>query len=683
MSASEEVQLREEVASLRARLWEAEDSLQALRAGEVDALVFPTAAGEQVFVLRSADEPYRVLVEQLQEGAIIASGRGEILYGNQQLAALVGLPLEQLIGSPLQRYVAPEDQELAEGLIRNGQQAAQRAELSLLDVSGTPRPVQLSVAPYDAEGARALCIVATDLSEQRRGERLVADERLARSILEHVAEAVVVCSPDGRVLRANQEASSLSGGHVIGASFPEAFPLQFPAVSGGAQELLDAALSGRRFSMMEAVLPACVGKTLELLVSCGPLHDSTSDVAGAVVTMVNITERKMVEERLRQSQRLESVGRLAGGVAHEVNNQMTVVLGFADILSNDSRLPPRVREDIKQIHRAAERSAAITAQLLAFSRKQILVPQVMDLNVVIRDFETVMRQMLGPKAIRLDLGLSPTALVVLGDRGQLEQVLLNLVRNARDATDDGGSITVETGEMVLNSDAFRAQGVDARPGSYAVVTVCDTGAGMSPDVLGHIFEPFFTTKRLGEGTGLGLSTVYGIVKQSNGYIWATSELGRGTTFHVYLPTSRAPQPVDTTGEPPAAGRHGTVLIVDDEPGVRAMMSRALSEAGFVVVEAADGQEALDSLQRLPGPPSAVITDMVMHGMDGKELVRRIVNVFPGVPVLLISGSTDDDMVHLGSQDWDHHFLQKPFSAGDLAHRVRTLIDDYRHSHRGE
>ncbi len=676
MSDAQVVQLLAEVASLRERLWEAKDSLRAIRAGEVDALVFPTAGGEQVFVLRSGDEPYRVLVEHLQEGAIIAGAHGDILYCNQQFGALLGLPLHRLIGSSLLHYVAPQDQGLAAGLLTNGRHTVQRAEVSLLGDGGTPWPVQLSVAPYDSEGARALCIVATDLSEQGRWETLVADERLARSILEHVAEAVVVCGPDGRILRANQEANRLAGIPVVGAPLPEAFPLQFPGVLQGTQELLIAALAGRRLTMVEAVLSTDGGKFQALLVSSGPLYDAASAVVGVVVTMVNITERKVVEERLRQLQRLETVGRLAGGVAHEVNNQMTVVLGFADMLFMNPRLPPGVREDVQQIHQAALRSAGITAQLLAFSRKQVLRPQVLDLNVVVRDFERVLVQMLGPKKIHLQLGLSTHPAIVLADRGQLEQLLLNLVCNARDATPDGGRITVEIGETLLASDAFRPQDVAVRAGAYIVLTVRDTGCGMSPDILAHIFEPFFTTKRIGEGTGLGLSTVYGIVKQSNGYVWVASEVGKGATFQVYLPSPGGRQPLDTPGEPPAtACQHGTVLIVDDEAGVRAMMSRALTEAGFVVLEAADGEEAIDVLRGRAEAPDAVITDVVMERMDGKELARRIADEFPGVPVLFTSGSTDHEIAHLGSLGQDHPFMQKPFSPIDLVHGVRALISE--------
>jgi PAS domain S-box-containing protein len=679
MSEAEVLQLRAEIAKLRGLLWEAEDSLRAIRSGEVDALVFPTAAGEQVFVLRSVDEPYRVLVEQLQEGAIIASARGEILYCNQQLGALLGLPLQRLIGSSLLQYVLPQDHEVAAGLLTNGRHAAQRAEVSLVDAEGDLRPVQLSAAPYDSEGAGAVCIVATDLSEQRRGESLVADERLARSILEHVAEAVVVCSPDGRVLRANEEASRLAGMSVIGAALLEAFPLIFPGMPQGLegiQELLTAALGGNRLTMVEAALPTKGGKPQALLVSCGPLHNAASDVVGVVVTMVNITERKVVEERLRQSQQLETVGRLAGGVAHEVNNQMTVVLGFADMLSRDLQLPPRARSDVKQIHRAALRSAAITAQLLAFGRKQVFVPQAWDVNVVVREFEPVLIQTLAPKNIRLELTLSTSPVLVLADRGQLEQLLLNLVRNARDATPDGGHIDVETGETVLTGDAFLPQEVAVRAGHYTVLTVRDSGCGMSPDILAHIFEPFFTTKSVGEGTGLGLSTVYGIVKQSNGYIWATSEVGRGSTFQVYLPSSGEPQRLDTPGERPAMERrHDTVLIVDDDLGVRAMMNRALTQAGFVVVEAADGDEAIKLLRGEAQLPDAVITDVVMERMDGKELARRIADEFPGMPVLFTSGSTTHNVAHSESLNQDPPFLQKPFSPTDLVDRVRAMTSE--------
>jgi PAS domain S-box-containing protein len=520
-----------------------------------------------------------------------------------------------------------------------------------------------------------LCIVVTDLGDQRRREALVADERLARSILEHVAEAVVVCGLDGVVTRANQEARRLAGDRIIGAPFAEAFPLQVPGPFRNAGELLAATLSGDRYTMVEAVLPTDSGKPHELLVSGGPLYDATA-VAGGVITMVNITERKAAEERVGQLQRLDSVGRLAGGVAHEVNNQMTVVLGFADMLSRNPALPPRAQADVKQIQRAAVRSAVITGQLLAFGRKQILRPQVLDVNEVVRDFEPVLSQALGP-AIRLEMALSAGSLVVLCDRVQLEQVLLNLVRNARDAMSHEGKVTVETHQTLLDADSFHPHEVAVRPGSYVVLAVRDTGCGMTREVLDRVFEPFFTTKQSGQGTGLGLSTVYGIVKQSGGYVWPASEPGNGTTITVYLPCSNAPVRLDSPSEHPAAIRYSeTVLVVDDEPGVLAMMSQALTDSGFTVIEATDGYEALTALRSGTEPPHAVVTDLVMQGMDGRELARRIADEFLRVPMLFTSGFASDDVVGRGLLDPGQPFLQKPFSPADLVLRVRTLIDDH-------
>jgi two-component system cell cycle sensor histidine kinase/response regulator CckA len=649
--------------------------LQAIRAGEVDALVFPTTEGERVFVLRDTDEPYRVLVEQLQEGAIIASPDGDILYCNQRFADLLDRPLELVIGSPLLDHISPEDHDLVSDLLVPGRPAAHRAEIDLLNESSTARPVQLSVAPYAVDGAAALCIVVTDLSDQRRREALVADERLARSILEHVAEAVVVCDLNGVVTRANQEARRLGGERIIGFAFAEAFPLHFSGPCQDAAELLAGTLRGDRYTMVEAVLPSDSGKPHQILVSGGPLYDATA-VAGAVISMVNITEHKAAEERLRQLQRLDSVGRLAGGVAHEVNNQMTVVLGFADMISRNPDLPQRVQGDMKQIQRAAVRSAAITAQLLAFGRKQILRPQVLDVNEVVRGFEPVLSQTLGAD-IRLHMALSADSLMVLCDRGQLEQVLLNLVRNARDAISHSGLVTVESRHTLLDADAFEPHNVAVRAGSYVVLAVHDSGCGMPPDVLPRVFEPFFTTKQSGQGTGLGLSSVYGIVKQSGGYVWVSSEPGKGTVVTVYLPRSNAPPRLDTPTELPAAQRHSeTILVVDDEQGVLAMMSQALTDSGFTVIQTADGYEALTALRSRTEPPHAVVTDLVMQGMDGRELARRMGDEFPGIPILFTSGFASDDVVGRGLLDPGQPFLQKPFLPTDLVLRVRTLIDDY-------
>jgi two-component system, cell cycle sensor histidine kinase and response regulator CckA len=667
--------LEVEVTRLRARLWEAEDALHAIRGGEVDALVFPTPEGEQIYVLRNADEPYRVLVEQLQEGALIVSTRGDILYSNQCLADLIGESLERVIGAPLLRYIAPQDQQAVANLLAEVRQRSSRGELSLLSADGTLRAVNLSVAPYINDGAEALCVVVTDLSQQKRSDALVADERLARSILDHVTEAVVVCEPDGRVIRANEEARRISGRPIIGATFAEAFALKFSGLSKDSAGFLRFALAGDRFRMVEATLLNPVGQPRELLVSGGPLYNGSS-VAGAVIALLDITERKAVEHRLRQSQRLESIGRLAGGVAHEVNNQMLVVLGFAEFLSHEPALRDSARADVAQIQRAAQRAAAITSQLLAFSRKQILRPQLMDLNDVVHGFVPVLMQTLSSK-IELKLELSDAPAMVLADRGQLEQVLLNLVRNARDATADDGSVTIKVGEVWVDAETFRPHQVDVAPGPYHTIAVSDTGPGISPEVLSHIFEPFFTTKHSGGGSGLGLSTAYGIVKQSDGYLWADSELGKGATFRVYLPKATGSPRLNTPPDRPSIQHFtGTVLIAEDESGVRSMMSRVLSEAGFKVVEATDGHEALNVLRSSVDAPCAIVTDVVMPGMGGAELARRIAQEFPRLPVLFVSGFSDDEAVRRGLLDPGQPFLEKPFSSEDLVLRLQALLEEH-------
>ena len=377
---------------------------------------------------------------------------------------------------------------------------------------------------------------------------------------------------------------------------------------------------------------------------------------------LDVTERHASEERLRQSHRMESVGRLAGGVAHESNNQMSVVLGATSFILSRSDLPQSVRDDVEHIRRAAERTSAVTAQLLAFSRRQILRPTVIDLNSMVTNWEAVLRRTMGEDCTVI---LRPGDHVpsIRADAGRLEQVLLNLALNARDAMPKGGTLTVETFLATSRrTTPGRRPGVLVRPGPYAVLAVTDTGHGMDRETLGHVFEPFFTTKGVGHGTGLGLSTVYGIVKQSDGYVWAYSEPGRGSTFKVYLPVvepeERVALPVRVGSSPRRPGEW--VLLVEDDESVREVARRALEGGGYRVLEAADGAEALARLSGTDGAIGLVLTDVVMPGMSGRELADRIAELRPGTPVLFTSGYTDGDIVRRGLLDPGAAFVQKPF-----------------------
>ena len=387
----------------------------------------------------------------------------------------------------------------------------------------------------------------------------------------------------------------------------------------------------------------------------------------------DVTERRLSLERLQRAQRMESVGKLAGGIAHEVNNMMSVVLGCSEFVLGRADLPPAVRADVELMREAAERSAAMTAQLLAFSRRQVLQPVALDLNTVVRDLEPVLRRTLGD-AVTLELRLAPLG-AVLADRGQLQQVLLNLVLNARDAMLHGGRVVVETSSVELGaSEAARHPEVEVRAGPFAMLAISDTGHGMDPETASHVFEPFFTTKEIGKGTGLGLSTVYGIVKQSEGYVWVESEPGQGTTIRVYLPLTEVPLPArNAPADRVTATGTETVLVAEDEPMVRAMAIRALEEAGYTVLAVESGEAALRVFEAEHERIGLVVTDVAMAGVDGLELGRRLARIRPGLPVLYMSGHPVDETTRRGLHH-SHDFIAKPFAPVVLVEAVRLLLD---------
>ncbi len=389
----------------------------------------------------------------------------------------------------------------------------------------------------------------------------------------------------------------------------------------------------------------------------------------------DITERRRAEAHLRQVDRLEAVGQLAGGVAHEANNQMSVILGCSEFVLKRNDLPDVVRQDVEHIQRAAERTAGITQQLLAFSSRQLLHLKVLEVNAAVQRLEPILRRTLSPDQ-QLDMRLEAEPDLVWADAGQLDQVLLNLTLNARDAMPGGGRVTIET-KTVHHSAEYAAskEGTAVMPGPYVMIAVTDTGHGMDRRTMARAFEPFFTTKGVGRGTGLGLSTVYGIVKQCGGFLWAYSEPGIGTTFKAYLPLadrqSRA-GPAETANLRSKTGE--VILLVEDEPMVRRVVGRALSDFGYVVVEADNGREALAWLAGADSPPALVVSDLVMPEMGGRELAARLGELFPGLPVLFTSGYTDNEAVRRELVQENRPFLQKPLAPDTLLRTVRGLLD---------
>lgn len=402
------------------------------------------------------------------------------------------------------------------------------------------------------------------------------------------------------------------------------------------------------------------------------------DANGAVLyyegTVVDITERKRLEDQLRQAQKMEAVGQLAGGVAHDFNNLLMVIHGNSEVMLDRLGPAEALRKNADQIKKAAEQAASLTRQLLAFSRRQVLQPRVLDLNSVVADMSKMLPRLIGED---IELRIVPNASLgwVKADQSQIEQVILNLAANARDAMPKGGKLTIETASVELD-ESYARRHASVRPGPYVVLAVSDTGVGMDAETQAHCFEPFFTTKEQGKGTGLGLATVYGVVKQSGGWIWVYSELGQGTTFKIYLPRvqedAEATRHVKGQGGVPRGTE--TILVVEDQDGIRELARDFLESCGYTVLVAKDGGEALEIAERHKGPINLLVTDVVMPKVSGRELARRLTILRPMVKTLYMSGYTEHATAHHGILGQDTVSLEKPFSLHMLAGKVREALD---------
>jgi PAS domain S-box-containing protein len=406
-----------------------------------------------------------------------------------------------------------------------------------------------------------------------------------------------------------------------------------------------------------------------------PLRDAAGEVYGAICMALDITDRKQLEEQFRQAQKMEAVGRLAGGIAHDFNNLLMVIQGYADLLTDRLASADPLRRNAEQIQTAAQRATSLTQQLLAFSRKQMLAPKILGVHSVVSDMEKILRRLIG-EDIELRVSAAPDLWLVRADRSQIEQVIMNLAVNARDAMPTGGRLTIETANVELDGSFAHSPTVLA-PGKYVMLAVTDSGCGMDSKTQAHIFEPFFTTKEKGKGTGLGLATVYGIVKQSGGYIWVYSEVGRGTTFKIYLPREQGSGAVTGRDRPGEIGESlkgsEVVLLVEDEAGVRELAREYLQLSGYTVLEARDGHVALELATMHAGPIHLLMTDVVMPGISGRELAQRVVKIRPEIKILYMSGYTDQAVAHQGILEGDAVLLQKPFSMATLATKLREIL----------
>jgi PAS domain S-box-containing protein len=426
------------------------------------------------------------------------------------------------------------------------------------------------------------------------------------------------------------------------------------------------------FRAVEAEWRRKDGKIITVRMTGHPVLGRDNSLAFFEVFAEDITERRTLERQLIHAQKMEAIGRLAGGISHDFNNLLSVILGHSDILEEHLGSNVRLRKSVEATRSAAERAAALTMQLLAFSRKQVIEPKIIDLNSCVVEIQKMLHRVIG-EDIELSIRLQHDLGHVKADPGQLDQVLMNLAVNSRDAMPSGGKLAIETADTDLD-DTYVRQHLGARPGPFVMLAVSDTGIGMDPETLAHIFEPFFTTKEIGKGTGLGLSTVYGIIKQNNGYIMAYSEPGRGTTFKIYFPRSEESLPAPHKVEKEIPGGTETILVVEDELALRELACVLLQEAAYTVLESSGVEDAIAIAKDSDRTVDLLLTDVVMPRLDGRELANQLVALRPNLKILFMSGYTDDVIVHRGVLKHGTVLVQKPFTKATLLRKVRETLD---------
>ena len=507
---------------------------------------------------------------------------------------------------------------------------------------------------------------------QKSAEQALRDsEERYRRIIETTSEGVWLLDASLKATFVNQRMCEMLGYRPVELL---AQPL-LDFVHEGSRSAVRASISATQRSannQIEACLVRSDGKELWVLLDATPIVESGSN-SNALVMVTDISVRKRLEEQLRQAQKMEAVGNLAGGVAHDFNNLLSVILGYADMIISELKPSDPIRADMEELNRAGERARDLTKQLLAFSRRQVLEPRTLDLNQVLRGMEPMLRRLLR-EDIELSFLTTPSLGRVCADSGQVEQIVMNLLVNARDAISGTGKIAIETSNAELGAEYAAAHhGVVVGP--YVMLAVSDTGIGMDRATQERIFEPFFTTKEKEHGTGLGLSTVFGIVKQSGGHIWVYSEPDRGTTFRIYLPRTEGQVAHVRPSEPPPTLRGSeTILVVEDQEQVRTLMRTILRRLGYNVLEAPNAGEALLICEKFPANIHLLLTDVIMPRMSGRELAARLAPLRPDMGVIYVSGYTENAIVHHGVLDAGVAYVQKPITPDTLAKKVRQFLD---------
>jgi PAS domain S-box-containing protein len=578
-----------------------------------------------------------------------------------------------------------EQEQLAKKLLTRGEQMEAEIFLRAQEIQEVNRQLRetnedLHIQVAERLRAEELLRDAHEKLENRfqanSADLALANERMLQlaAIVESSEDAIISRSLEGVITSWNGGAERLFGylaTEVVGKTDSALVP---PDRSDELLSVLAKVKTGEPCSPFETVRLRKDGKQIHVSVSLSPTKDREGRIVGVSAISRDISDLKHLEQQLQQIQKMEAVGKLAGGVAHDFNNLLTVISGSSAILLADVRTDKSARELLKEIYKASQRAASLTHQLLAFSRKQVLEPKVLDLNNIIRDAERMLNRLIG-EDVSLTTVLAPDLGLVKVDPGQIEQVIMNLVVNARDAMPQGGKVTIETANVDLDGNYAQTR-PEVKTGHYVMLAASDNGCGMNEQTKSRIFEPFFTTKETGKGTGLGLATVYGIVKQSSGHIDVYSELDLGTTFKIYLPKvedQNLSGKVIPSLRPTPHGKE-TILIVEDEGTVRALSRHALQIFGYNVLEASNGREAIRICDQHEGTIHLLVTDVVMPEMGGRQVAERLAALRPSLKVMYLSGYTEDAVVRHGVLEAETAFLRKPFTPTILACKVREVLD---------
>jgi PAS domain S-box-containing protein len=666
-------------------------------------------------------ELFSALLESAPDAMLIVDEHGTILLANSQTEKLFGYSREELIGQTVEKLMPPRFREIHTK--HRGQffstphlrPMGAGPDLYGLRRDGSEFPVEISLNPIATEGRTLVTSSIRDISDRKRAEQELrrAYDELDKRVLQRTAElekataelqarislhehaenelrqseerfrllvegvsdyAIFMLDPEGVVVSWNAGAERIYGftaEEAIGSSFSHFHVSEESQVETPEYALEHAAATGRFVEESWSVRKD--GRRFRASVVTTALRDENGGLRGFSRITRDVTEKHELELRLRHAQRLEAIGRLAGGVAHEFNNSATAILGYSSLIIDNLQDNPQLRHYAEEIQKAGQRAAAVTRQLLAFSRQQILQPTMLNLNDVVADIEKMLHRLIGEN-VRVLTELDPYLGVVKADPTQMAQVIVNLALNARDAMPDGGVMIVETGNVEVDP-AFAAEN-NLAPGPHVRLRVTDTGTGLDKQTAAHIFEPFFTTKPAGSGTGLGLSTVYGTVKQSGGGILVFSEPGHGATFEIYLARleQACVKPELLSPRRQSDGGSEAVLVVEDDNSLRWLTCQMLTQFGYTVVEAQDASHALALARERAGDIDLLITDVVMPGLNGRQLARQVRQLYPHIKVLLMSGYTAEIAAQTDKGEAALPFLEKPFTPEELGAKVREVLD---------